>query len=721
METNRKRRRIFTACVALVAVFSLVAGIGNTVSFERMMNQVVERYVSENNQQVAAHISYRLKMGRELVAGFADTLSRMPRLHQTEEFISRKTASMELEGIVILSEDGSVFPESSCPDYLRQWFRENPKIWEEPVTSYVADQSIIFTAPVRYQDGTLGVVTGLQNYWDIQALVFRADYQERGFSFLIDGETGKILIADEKSDFFVSNEDLASLLGGTDLCQNSCKTYERTMPDGEKVLISLYNVGDTGWIQAAVIPSDFLMSPIEHHMDIYAVVVVAIMVLLGVLVLRLLKENQQWEKLSITDPLTGGWSREGFIKLGTRNTEGDDPHSWIVVYLNISGFRHINENWGEEDGNRTLQFVHRRFSEFLKKGELVSRSNMDHFFLLLNEPGDDEVVRRILGVREAINEEILRKFGEYSMDFSVGGCRLNLTGNISTAMNKAIYASRLSETGNICSFYNSYIADMLDREERLNNLFEDSVKNRDFKVYLQPKVSPSGIRACQAEALVRWIHPMEGIIYPSEFIPLFEKNGKICDLDLYMFEEVCRLTDGWIREKKAVSQISVNISRFHLREAGSEIWKEYKSILDRYDIPDGTIEMELTETILLEENQIPFVKAILDGFRSCGLRVALDDFGFAYSSLSMLKELAVDTLKMDRSFFINENDKSRKIVGSIIQLAHSLNMDVVAEGIEEKEQVEMLWKMGCDLIQGYVYSKPLPVDEFEQWRQEHER
>lgn len=163
-------------------------------------------------------------------------------------------------------------------------------------------------------------------------------------------------------------------------------------------------------------------------------------------------------------------------------------------------------------------------------------------------------------------------------------------------------------------------------------------------------MSPSETRACQAEALVRWFHPQEGVIYPSEFIPIFEKNGKICSLDLYMFEEVCRLIDRWIKEKKALVSISVNVSRFHLREAGSEIWKEYKRILDRYDIPEGVIEMELTETILLEENQIPFVKAVLNGFRSCGLRVALDDFGFAYSSLSMLKEFAVDTLKMDRSF-----------------------------------------------------------------------
>lgn len=209
------------------------------------------------------------------------------------------------------------------------------------------------------------------------------------------------------------------------------------------------------------------------------------------------------------------------------------------------------------------------------------------------------------------------------------------------------------------------------------------------------------------------------MIYPSEFIPLFEKNGKICKLDLYMFEEVCRLEDRWIREKKTVSRISVNISRFHLREAGSDIWKKYKKILDQYHIPEGIIEMELTETMFLEENQVPFVKAILDGFRSCGLRVALDDFGFAYSSLSMLKEFAVDALKMDRSFFVNENDKSKKIVVSIIQMAHNLEMDVVAEGIEDQEQVEMLKNMGCDLIQGYVYSRPLPVGEFEIWRQEN--
>lgn len=721
METTRKRSRIFTVCAALVAVFCLAAGAGNTVSFERMMNQVVERYVSENNLQVANQISYRLKMGREFVADFADTLSRMPRFLLTEELISRKTAAVELEGLMVLYEDGSVFPESACPDYLSQWFENNLDIWEKQVTSYVADQSIIFTAPVHYEDGRDAVVVGLKNYWSIKALVFRADYQEQGASFLINRKDGEILVADEKSAFPISDQELYDLLEKGKYLEGDRRVYEAVMQSGQEVFVSLYEVNDTDWVQAAVIPSDFLMAPIEQHMDVYAAVVVIIMILLGILIGRLIKENQRWERLSVTEPLTGGWSREGFIKQGTQNTQGDNPHEWIVVYLNIRDFRHINENWGEEVGNSMLQFIHRMFSECMNKEELVSRSNMDHFFLLLKEGDDQEVNRRIFKMKEAINERISCKFSGYSIDFAVGACRLELAGEISAAMNKAIYASKLSDTDNVCSFYNTGIADMLEREERLNALFEDSVKNGDFKVYLQPKVALPETKACQAEALVRWFHPQEGVIYPSEFIPLFEKNGKICSLDLYMFEEVCRLIDRWNREKKTVISVSVNVSRFHLREAGSEIWKEYKRILDRYDIPEGAIEMELTETILLEENQIPFVKAVLNGFRSCGLRVALDDFGFAYSFLSMLKEFAVDTLKMDRSFFINENEKSRKIVKSIIQLAHSLDMDVVAEGIEEKDQVEMLREMGCDLIQGYVYSKPLSVEEFEQWRQAYER
>ena len=254
METTRKRSRIFTICAVLVAMFCLAVGAGNTVSFERMMNQVVERYVSENNQQVASQISYRLKMGREFVSDFADTLSRMPQFLLTEDFISRKTAAVELEGLMVLFEDGSVFPESACPDYLSQWFEKNPDIWEKQVTSYVADQNLIFTAPVHYGDGTEAVVVGLQNYWSIKALVFRADYQEQGASFLIDRKDGEILIADEKSALSVTDQQLYALLETGRELEGDRQVYEAVMLNGQEVFVSLYEVRDTDWVQAAVLP-----------------------------------------------------------------------------------------------------------------------------------------------------------------------------------------------------------------------------------------------------------------------------------------------------------------------------------------------------------------------------------------------------------------------------------------------------------------------------------
>lgn len=167
-------------------------------------------------------------------------------------------------------------------------------------------------------------------------------------------------------------------------------------------------------------------------------------------------------------------------------------------------------------------------------------------------------------------------------------------------------------------------------------------------------------------------------------------------------------------------EISVNISRFTLLNAGMEIWEEYRSVKEKYNIPDNLIEIELTETILMDESQIVYIQKLLQGFHSCGLKVALDDFGFAYSSLALLKAFDVDTIKLDRRFFVDENQKSREIVKYIIQLAHSLRMQVVAEGIEEKDQVEVLQEIGCDYIQGYVYSKPLPLEKFNIWKKEYE-
>lgn len=258
-------------------------------------------------------------------------------------------------------------------------------------------------------------------------------------------------------------------------------------------------------------------------------------------------------------------------------------------------------------------------------------------------------------------------------------------------------------------------------EKHLEKEFEKAIRNRDFKVYLQPQVGLGKDAEYRAEALVRWEHPEMGLILPGDFIPLLEKNGKICELDMYMLEEVCRMLSEWREKGEELIEISVNVSRAHLKREGEGIYKKYGEIRKRYQIPEGILEIEVTETALLERNHLDFIKKILDGFRSGGFRMALDDFGFAYSSLVLLKAFEVDTLKLDREFFVDENEKSRKIVEGIIELSHKLDMTVVAEGIEKMEQVEVLRKMGCDFVQGYVFSKPVSVREFALWRKNREK
>ena len=460
---------------------------------------------------------------------------------------------------------------------------------------------------------------------------------------------------------------------------------------------------------------EIFMNQIKPYILLDIAIVGGVVLLISALIFRYMKENKKREKALYIDGLTGLYNRKGFQRESRNIFETSDKQSYMIVYMNIVDFRYINESWGEEDGNRTLRFIAKMLSTELREGEVLGRSGMDHFFLLMNEKEEGEIAGRLNDVIDQMNRVINQKFQGFDLEFTIGACKFRKEKKISDLMNKAIYASEATEEKNKCTVYEGKIEEQFKREHWLNNVFEEALRNKEFQVYLQPKINLNSEKCCEAEALVRWKNPKVGFIYPSEFIPLFEQNGKIAELDLYMFEEVCRLLHHWHSIGNDM-EISVNLSRFHLRNSGTDICNEYLEIKDKYEIPDGMIEIELTETMLLEDNQFAFVKKILDTFRENGVKVALDDFGFAYSSLTVLKDFDADDLKLDRAFFVNENEKSQKIVENMICLAHDLGMNVVAEGIERENQVESLRKFGCDMIQGYVYSKPLPVDEFEVWR-----
>ena len=722
VQKEKKIRVVFVLWMAVCAVLLLFGFVGNTVLFERKVSRIGKEYIRESNEQLSAHILERLRFGREFVTEFADSLSRMPEFLLTEELLDRKQNAFQLADVVILYEDGTTFPESGETAAFEQWMEENPQIWKNPEISYIKNDRILFSAPIPGESGSRRVVVGSQYYEELKTLSNLADYQEYAVSILMNEKNQEVITLNAGSGVSSKDEEISYVLEQLKNRGTCSQTvYEEKLPSGIRIHIAVCRLGESGWTQVAMIPSDFLMKQVQTEVKLYFLFALILSVVFGIVIYSQIRANRISERMLHTDSLTDGFNRDGFLRAAEELLGKEKKGAYSVVYLNVKNFRYINESWGEEDGNKTLIFISKELQKMVKPQELAARSSMDHFFLLLDEASDYEIEERVRRVESDINNRIRNRFGKYSLEFSAGAYRMEDDNEISQAMNKAMHASRLGEEKHICSFYQGAIAEQISRENHLNALFDESLKNHDFYAYLQPKVSAGKEKCCEAEALVRWIHPREGMIYPSDFIPVLERNGKICSLDLYIFEEICRLIQSWISQGKPVTRISVNLSRFHIRNAGSDIWKKYQEIKERYQIPDGVLEIELTETALLESHQFEFVKQVLDGFRRIGMSVALDDFGFAYSSLSLLKDLEVDTLKLDRTFFLNESERSRSIVRNVIGLAHSLHMNVVAEGIETMEQVDALRRIDCDFIQGYVYSRPISADEFEAWREQYEK
>lgn len=209
--------------------------------------------------------------------------------------------------------------------------------------------------------------------------------------------------------------------------------------------------------------------------------------------------------------------------------------------------------------------------------------------------------------------------------------------------------------------------------------------------------------------LVRWIDTEKGIIYPNDFIPLFEKKDLFLN-QIYIFEEVCKLLRKWINDKKKVYPICINLSQNHLHE--KDFLREYEKIQKKYDIPPELLEIELTEAVVFEN--LTLLKEVINKIHKMDFLCSMDDFGSRYSSLNVLKEIPVYVLKLDCIFFDKKvNQRGYDVIESIIGLAQKLNMAIVAEEIETILQIEILPKMGCDMIQGYVFDKPMPISEFE--------
>ncbi len=411
------------------------------------------------------------------------------------------------------------------------------------------------------------------------------------------------------------------------------------------------------------------------------------------------------------DRLTGLYNKDYFSKKAAEAMKADKDEKWLLLSSNIKDFKLINDLFGQKKGNLVLKMQADLLKARCGKGVIYGRIEGDKFAICIPKKRfhEQDYIQVIQSLRSAINNEL------YHLHIYIGVYEVtDVNEDISIMCDKANLAIKtLSENyERSIVYYSDAIFDNVIIERQFVGDFEEAVSGKQFCMYLQPQMTPHG-KLLGAEALVRWQHPKRGLIFPGDFIEIFEKTGLIYRLDKYIWECAVQKLAEWQKEGRCDLYISVNIST---KDFGYiDVYETITSLVENYRIIPSTLKLEITETALMTGGTGEF--EIIDRFREYGFQVEIDDFGSGYSSLNTLKDIDVDVLKIDMGFLRTTRpermERSMAILNTIISLAKTLGVSVITEGVETKEQVERLTKMGCEIYQGYYFSKPISVETFE--------
>lgn len=405
------------------------------------------------------------------------------------------------------------------------------------------------------------------------------------------------------------------------------------------------------------------------------------------------------------DDLTGLYTKQAFFHHVRTLIRYRNDQNFTFVVADVKNFKWINSVYGEKTGDDVLVYIGKSLLKYFRKG-LVCRYGGDQFACVIygQEIPDAQTL-------EDMSREIAAQAPVQNLVINYG-----IYKNVDKSQSMTIICDRAflalksikdNYEGKI-AFYDDEMIQKHLRERMLENDFEAAVRNREFVVYLQPKYSTRTEQIVGAEALVRWKKPDGSMISPGEFIPLYEKNGQIVQLDEYIFRLVCSIQRDRMKKGQILIPVSVNLSRASLHYDG--MIERYVEIIEEMGIPFSCVPIELTETAALYNVQI---KELTEKLVETGFQLHMDDFGSGYSSMTSLNMLPFNVLKLDKSLidFIDQ-ERGRQVIRHTIALAHGLGMEVLAEGVEEKGQVDILKGMDCDEIQGFYYSRPLPYEEF---------
>lgn len=738
----KKHIAISVILVSVVSLFLvLICGVVYVSMKETQENEAqkyMKEIVSQYKNIITAQIDGDFRtlgvlaafIGQEDAIDLDASLSGLEEESSRNDFIRMGFVSSDKTGYFV-DADGEKYYDVDISD---ETFIDNALLGE-PVVSEIMDDRfsqgsvVCYGVPVINNGKIAGAVTATRTTSDFSEIISQDIFDGAAYIHIIDHE-GNFII---RSDHAVIREHLDNVFDGGDIpddirtsiladIEEGGDSFATFSYEGKAYWATFIPVEINDWQIFCLVPQTFLNHNFNTMFLVFLCVMVCIFLMFGILffyIYNLLKrEHEALNIFAYKDSLTGADNRNRFVtELPALLRE---PVDYAMVLMNMSGFKFVNEFFGFEKGNLLLQHIAGVLRENITKGERYYRDNADHFGMLLNYKSREEIISRMEKIYHDINDYIISPNQDYRIHCNFGiniiqGNEPKMKNILSpdAAINGALLAlnSVNGNTSNPIAFYDEEIHEKARKKIEIESHMHAALANGEFHMYLQPKYYLEDQTLHSAEALVRWCSK-EGVLhYPDEFIPVFEENGFITELDMYMLEEACKKVSCWIEEGYEVKPISVNQSRVFFYD--DEYLDKFHDIVDRYQIDPSLIILEVTESVAM--SNLEQVKMVIKKLHKMGFTISMDDFGSGYSSLNTLKDLDIAELKLDREFLSEQSTSPRGkvVVESIIRLARELSITTVAEGIENELQLAFLKSISCDIGQGFYFARPMPVEEFE--------
>ena len=739
-KTAEKHLKKITVLVALISVLILVSGGIITFSLNRVQQEGIDNRIKNGVESYKDDLLQRIKADFQTVY----TLSAFLEFNETmdKESFSRgllessnrnsfiRMGYFNLNGSGVRVTSGEEIETDKHVEELNSHMQEIiEKAWsgEEAFSGIFYDEElegdvIGYAVPVYRSGKIIGALASTEEASVLNEILSNdVVFGGNGFIQLINDQ-GKYLFPYEEESIFSGGyfsdreeKHLESIL------EHRESTFASVNYQGEKYQIYIAPVGIRDWSLFGVEAVDesnkftnqmIMITRIASSLVLFAVI---LLIFYGYRFLK--KKNAELIRYAYYDPLTGAYNSERFQQELAEAMK--EQEAWALAGLNIRQFKFINEIFGRSQADHLLCHVKEVLEASMEEGESFCRNSGDMFLLLLKGSDREKLRERIRKIIEKIASFSANWSHNYEIQLYCGVSLIPQGEKTETATMQTTHTMFALEKARTLPRNSIWFYDQdLHKEEILQNYVEthmnQALETGEFKMYLQPKFDLKTGELAGAEALVRWI-PADGkIIYPGQFIPIFENNGFCAALDMYMTEQVCRKLRQWTDQGITPIPVSVNQSKILFYEEG--YGEKLLGLTKKYGIRPGLITLEILEGLAMEK--VDRLNQVIFRLKEIGFRISMDDFGTGYSSLNTLGNLGIDELKLDRGFLTElegtDHQKQKIIIEHMIDLSKSLKIDTVAEGIETKEDEDMVRELGCDFGQGYYYSRPVPAEEFDE-------